>query len=50
MSAQLWGKESSPGKEVQVIGAMVSVFRDLWFSGKRAGRKLMTEKELFSCF
>ena len=37
MFAQLGGKESSPGKEVQVIGAMVSVFRDLWFSGREPG-------------
>ena len=29
---------------------MVSVSRDLWFSGKRAGRKLTQEKELFFCF
>ena len=48
--AQLWGMEFTPGKRAQVIGAMVSVSRDLWISEERAGRKPMQEKELLLLF
>ena len=48
--AQLWGMEFTPGKKAQVIGAMVSVSRDPWISGARAGRKPMQKKKLLLLF